>query len=83
MDILRVLAAPDLEVRKKTLNLAMELVNSRTVEEVIQSKEAALSLCSHFMRALFLSVSVSDYVSVCLPVSLSLSVSLSVNNMKH
>ena len=34
MDILRVLAAPDLEVRKKTLNLALDLVSSRNVEEV-------------------------------------------------
>ena len=41
MDILRVLAAPDLEVRKKTLNLTMELVTSRTVEEVIQVKSCA------------------------------------------
>ncbi|KAK7106999.1 coatomer subunit beta-like isoform X3 [Littorina saxatilis] len=35
MDILRVLAAPDLEVRKKTLNLALELVNSRSIEEMV------------------------------------------------
>ena len=34
MDILRVLSAPDLEVRKKTLNLALDLVSSRNVEEV-------------------------------------------------
>lgn len=34
MDILRVLTAPDQEVRKKTLNLALDLVTSRTVEEV-------------------------------------------------
>ena len=34
MDILRILAAPDLEVRKKTLNLALELVSSRNIEEV-------------------------------------------------
>lgn len=34
MDILRVLAAPDLEVRKKTLSLALDLVTSRTIEEV-------------------------------------------------
>lgn len=34
MDILRVLAAPDLEVRKKTLNLALDLVSSRNIEEV-------------------------------------------------
>ncbi|KAL3881649.1 hypothetical protein ACJMK2_028061 [Sinanodonta woodiana] len=35
MDILRVLSAPDLEVRKKTLNLALDLVTSRTAEEMI------------------------------------------------
>ena len=34
MDIMRVLSAPDLEVRKKTLNIALDLVTSRTVEEV-------------------------------------------------
>lgn len=34
MDILRVLATPDLEVRKKTLQLALDLVSSRNVEEV-------------------------------------------------
>lgn len=34
MDILRVLASPDLEVRKKTLSLVLELVNSRNVDEV-------------------------------------------------
>jgi len=35
MDILRILATPDLEVRRKTLDLAMELVSSRTVEELV------------------------------------------------
>lgn len=35
MDILRVLATPDLEVRKKTLNLALDLVSSRNIEEVV------------------------------------------------
>ncbi|XP_063232537.1 coatomer subunit beta isoform X1 [Bacillus rossius redtenbacheri] len=35
MDVLRVLASPDLEVRKKTLNLAMELVSSRNIEEMV------------------------------------------------
>ena len=34
MDILRVLATPDLEVKKKTLQLALDLVSSRNVEEV-------------------------------------------------
>ena len=37
MDILRVLSTPDLEVRKKTLQLALDLVSSRNVEEVIQN----------------------------------------------
>ncbi|XP_070532098.1 coatomer subunit beta-like [Ptychodera flava] len=35
MDILRVLSAPDLEVRKKTLQLALELVSSRNIEEMV------------------------------------------------
>jgi len=35
MDILRILSAPDLEVRKKTLNLALELLTSRTVSESV------------------------------------------------
>ncbi|KAH1012879.1 coatomer subunit beta [Dendroctonus ponderosae] len=35
MDILRVLSSPDLEVRRKTLSLAMELVNSRNIEEMV------------------------------------------------
>ncbi|XP_014099162.1 coatomer subunit beta [Bactrocera oleae] len=35
MDILRVLAAPDIEVRRKTLALAMDLVSSRNIEEMV------------------------------------------------
>ncbi|XP_041353863.1 coatomer subunit beta-like isoform X2 [Gigantopelta aegis] len=35
MDILRVLSAPDLEVRKKTLALALDLVTSRSIEEMV------------------------------------------------
>jgi len=35
MDILRVLAAPDIEVRRKTLNLCLELVTSRTISEMV------------------------------------------------
>ncbi|KAJ8675970.1 hypothetical protein QAD02_011756 [Eretmocerus hayati] len=36
MDILRVLSSPALEVRTKTLALAMDLVTSRTIEEMVQ-----------------------------------------------
>ena len=35
MDILRVLASPDLEVRKKTLDLVLEVVNTRNIHEVV------------------------------------------------
>lgn len=35
MDILRVLAATDIEVRRKTLNLALDLVSSRNIEEMV------------------------------------------------
>ena len=35
MDILRVLSSPDIEVRRKTLNIAMELVTSRNIEEMV------------------------------------------------
>jgi coatomer subunit beta len=44
MDILRVLAAPDLEVRKKTLSLALELVNSRSIEEVLYNNNNKLNI---------------------------------------
>jgi len=35
MDILRILTAPDLEVRRKTLNLVLDLLTSRTVSEAV------------------------------------------------
>ncbi|ORY92240.1 adaptin N terminal region-domain-containing protein [Syncephalastrum racemosum] len=35
MDILRVLSSPDIDVRRKALRIAMELVSSRNVQEVI------------------------------------------------
>lgn len=39
MDILRALSSPDLEVRKKTLNLALDLVSSRNVEDLVKFLE--------------------------------------------
>ena len=36
MDVLRILATPDLEVRRKTLNLGVELVTGRTVNEMVE-----------------------------------------------
>lgn len=35
MDILRVLSSPDIEVRRKTLNLCIELVTSRSIGEMV------------------------------------------------
>ena len=35
MDILRVLSSPDLEVRRKTLTLALDLVTSRNIDELV------------------------------------------------
>lgn len=35
MDILRILASTDIEVRRKTLKLAMDLVSSRNIEEMV------------------------------------------------
>jgi coatomer subunit beta len=35
MDILRVLSSPDLEVRRKTLSIAMDLVTSRNIKEMV------------------------------------------------
>lgn len=35
MDILRVLVTPDLEVRKKTLTLILDLVSSRNIEDIV------------------------------------------------
>jgi len=39
MDILRALGSPDLEVRRKTLDLALELVSSRNVEDFVKFLE--------------------------------------------
>lgn len=39
MDILRVLSSPDPEVRKKTLQLVLDLVTSRNIHEVEKIEE--------------------------------------------
>ena len=35
MDLLQVLSAPDMEVRRKCLNIALAMVTSRNVEDVV------------------------------------------------
>ena len=46
MDILRALASPDIEVRRKTLDLALDLVTSRNVEDFVKFLEKEVAL--HF-----------------------------------
>ncbi|PWN44690.1 putative SEC26 [Ceraceosorus guamensis] len=36
MDLLRVLSSPDMDVRRKALNISLDMVSSRNVEEVVQ-----------------------------------------------
>lgn len=43
MDILRVLGAPDMEVKRKCLDIALELVSSRNVEDVVLFLKKELS----------------------------------------
>ncbi|KAK2626607.1 hypothetical protein QTJ16_003782 [Diplocarpon rosae] len=43
MEILRVLSSPDIDVRKKALNIAMEMVSSKNVEEVVLLLKKELS----------------------------------------
>ncbi|GAA6008702.1 hypothetical protein JCM10207_001691 [Rhodosporidiobolus poonsookiae] len=53
MDILRVLAAPDMDVRKKALGIAMEMVGGRNVEDVVGflKKELTRTLDPAFEKA--------------------------------
>lgn len=43
MEILRVLSSPDIDVRKKSLEIAMEMVSSKNVEEVVMLLKKELS----------------------------------------
>lgn len=43
MDILRVLSSPDIEVRRKTLNLCLDLVTLRTINEMVSVLKKELS----------------------------------------
>ncbi|CAJ0565765.1 unnamed protein product, partial [Mesorhabditis spiculigera] len=47
MDILRVLASPGLEVRKKTLALALDLISSRNVEDMVMFLKKEISKSSN------------------------------------
>lgn len=52
MEILRVLSSPDLDVRKKALSIAMEMVSSKNVEEVVMllKKELAKTVDEQYEK---------------------------------
>ncbi|KAB8339175.1 hypothetical protein FH972_022110 [Carpinus fangiana] len=52
MEILRVLSSPDLDVRRKALDLAMEMVSSKNVEEVVMllKKELAKTVDEQYEK---------------------------------
>ena len=37
MDVLRALASPNLDIRRKTLDIALDLITPRNIEEVVQT----------------------------------------------
>ena len=43
MDILRVLSSPDLEVRRKTLLLVLQLTSTRNIEQVVMVMKKELT----------------------------------------
>lgn len=43
MDILRVLTSPDLEVRRKTLSLVLQLTSTRNIEQVVMVMKKELT----------------------------------------
>ena len=51
MDILRVLSSPDLEVRRKTLSLAMDLVTSRNIDELVLVLKKVFLTASNAQRS--------------------------------
>jgi coatomer subunit beta len=52
MEILRVLSSPDLDVRRKALELALEMVSSKNVEEVVMllKKELAKTVDEQYEK---------------------------------
>jgi hypothetical protein len=64
MDILRVLSSPDLEVRRKTLSLAMDLVTSRNIEEMVLVLKKVRRHLKHFI-SFFLFVFVFFFLKHC------------------
>ena len=45
MDILRALSSPNVDICRKTLEVAMDLVTPRNIEEVVQVRASLTSSC--------------------------------------
>lgn len=57
MDMLRALATPNMDIRKKTLDIALDLINQHNIDEVLPAAwqpcvSALLALLACFTRAL-------------------------------
>lgn len=80
MDILQVLAAPDLEVRKKTLNLCLDLISARNIVDVVSflKKEMAKTNSSNEFE------NATEYRQVCCLVVIILNIgAMPVVNIDH
>lgn len=55
MEILRVLSSPDIDVRRKALSIAMEMVSSKNVEEIVMllKKELAKTVDEQYEKVCF------------------------------
>lgn len=58
MEILRVLSSPDMEVRRKALGIALDMVSNRNVEEVVLflKKELVKTLDAQYEKVGFLAL---------------------------
>lgn len=43
MDVLRALSSPNMDIRKKTLDIALDLITARNIDEVTDSLEFSLA----------------------------------------
>lgn len=64
MDVLRVLAAPDLEVREKTLQLTLDLVSGRNANEIVAFLKKELAK-TRYVRSKAQEKAEAPYESAC------------------
>lgn len=59
MEILRVLSSPDIDVRRKALGIALEMVSSKNVEEIVMllKKELAKTVDEQYEQVCLLDIS--------------------------